>query len=127
MERIYDACDLSIRRACGFAALAIFTLMAGLSYHPFVAIRFGTMATFVLIAVLVVKGVRAPRRPYRNTEAWLLLGRRHGLPEDRAQQTIGGMLRARYFWYATVASAVALAMGAIELYLALFGHGPLPD
>lgn len=126
MDPIREACDISIRRACGFAALAIGTAMAGLSYHPLLAIRFGAILTSVLIAVLLIKAVRAPVRPYRRTEAWLILGKRHDLPESRAQQVFGTILRECYLWHATVAAAVALPMWAAGFYLAVFGGGPLP-
>ena len=126
-QSIHDACDLSIRRACGFVALAIFTAMVGLSYHPFVAIRVGAMLTTIAAIALVIKGLLAPRRPYRNTEAWLILGKKHGLPEDRAQKTFGGILRESYLWHATVAGALALPMWIVDIYLAFFGQGPLPN
>jgi hypothetical protein len=126
MDPIREACDISIRRACGFAVLALGTAMAGLSYHPLLAIRFGAILISIMIVVLVVKALRAPRRPYRRTEAWLILGKQHGLPEPRAQQVIGNMLRERYLWHATVAGAVALPMWGVSIFLAFFGHGPLP-
>ena len=127
MDPIREACDLSIRRACGFAALAIFTLMVGFSYHPTVAIRIGATFTTIVAAILVIKGLRAPSRPYQYTEAWLLLGKKHGLPEVRAQQAISGLLKERYLWHATIAAAVALPMWLAEIYLVFFGRGPLPN
>lgn len=127
MDPIREACDLSIRRACGFAALAVFTLMVGLSYHPFVAIRVGAIFTTLIAGILVIKGLRAPKRPYKYTEAWLLLGKKHGLPESRAQQSIGGILKERYLFHATIAAAVALPMWLAEIYLVFFGKGPLPN
>jgi hypothetical protein len=126
MDPIRAACEISIRRACGFAALAIATAMVGLSYHPLVAIRFGAWLTTAMIVVLVIKAMRAPRRPYRDTEAWLILGKRHDLPESRAQQVFGTALRECYLWHATAAAAVALPMWGAEIFLALFGRGPLP-
>ena len=127
IDPIRDACDVSIRRACGFAVLAIGTAMVGFSYHPLLAIRFGAILTTVMVLVLLIKGSRAPRRPYRRTEVWLILGKQHNLPETRAQQVIGNTLRERYLWHATVAGAVALPMWVLTIFLALFGAGPLPQ
>jgi multidrug efflux pump subunit AcrB len=126
-ERISGACDISIRRACGFAVLAIFTTMVGMSYHPLVAIRVGAAAISLMTAILLVKGWRAPIRPYKQTEAWLILGKRHDLIEDRAQHTIGMILRERYYWHATASAAVALPMWMVDLFLTFFGRGPLPN
>jgi hypothetical protein len=126
MDSIREACDISIRRACGFGALAIGTAMLGLSYYPLLAVRFGAILTSIMIAVLLIKALRAPWRPYRRTEAWLILGKRHGLPESRAQQVFGSTLRERYLWHATVAAAVALPMAAVGIFQALVGDGPLP-
>ena len=127
-DRIREACDLSIRRACGFAALAIFTTMIGMSYHPQVAIRVGATLITLMTAILLAKGWRAPLRPYKRTEVWLILDKRHDLIEERAQGIIGTILRERYFWHATVSAAVALPMWAVDLFLTfLGGGGPLPD
>ena len=128
IDRIREACDLSIRRACGFGVLAIFTTMVGMSYHPHVAIRVGGMLISLMTAILLVKGWRAPIRPYKQTEVWLILDKCHDLIEDRAQRTIGGILRERYYWHATVSAAVAFPMWAVDLFLTYFGGGgPLPD
>lgn len=127
-DRIREACDLSIRRACGFAVLAIFTTMVGMSYHPQVAIRVGATLITLMTAVLLAKAWRATSRPYKRTEVWLILDKRHDLIEERAQRTIGEILRERYFWHATVSAAVVLPMWAVDLMLTFFGSGgPLPD
>ncbi len=101
--------------------------MVGLSDHPFVAIRVGAIFITLMAAILVIKGLRAPSRPYQNTEAWLLLGKKHGLPESRAQQTFSEILKERYLFHATIAAAVALPMWLAEIYLAVLGKGPLPN
>jgi hypothetical protein len=127
-DRIREACDLSIRRACGFAVLAIFTTMVGMSYHPQVAIRVGATLITLMTAILLAKGWRALARSYKRTEVWLILEKRHDLIEERAQRTIGAILRERYVWHATVSAAAALPMWAIDLFLTFVGGGgPLPN
>jgi len=125
MEAIKEASDLSIRRACGFGLLAIWTTMVGLSYEPLIAVRTGAVLTMAMGLVLLIRAWGAPRRPYKRTEVWLILDRKHELPEARAQQVFGNILRERYLWHATVTGWVALALWGIAIFLALFGRGPL--
>jgi hypothetical protein len=126
MEAIREASDLSIRRACGFGLLAIWTTVVGLSYEPLIAVRTGAVLTTAMGVVLLIRAWGAPRRPYKRTEVWLILDKKHDLPEARAQQVFGNILRDRYLWHATVAGGVALALWGIAIFLALFGRGPLP-
>ena len=109
MNRIRYFADLSIRRACGFGFLAVATMMVGTASNFHLAMRMGAIGVTFMLLVLVMKGLRAPGRRYRDTELWLLLDRKHGLPESRAQSVMGGILRERYLWHATwTACAAAL-------------------
>jgi hypothetical protein len=126
METIREASDMSIRRACGFGLLAIWTTMIGLSYEPLLAVRVGAVLVTVMSVVLLIRAWRAPRRPYKRTEVWLILNKKHDLPETRAQQVFGNILRERYLWHATVAGWVALVLWGIGIFLSFFGRGPLP-
>lgn len=109
LERIRQAAELSIRRGCGFALIGIVTVLVGCSYDPLLAARAGGIQFALLAAVLVLKAVRAPALPYRRTELWLLLGRRHDLPESRAQTIICEIRREvliRHGDYAAAASGM---------------------
>lgn len=105
--------ELSVRRGCGFALIAIFTAMVGFSGEPWIAIRSG--AVFMLIAALVLfwRGWHARSRNYRHTEVWLMIEDTPALPRDRLQAMIGGALAEVYFLHAKWAAYVALAMCAI--------------
>lgn len=109
MERIEVCARVSILKALGFAAMGIGTLMVGLSYDIALALMCGSYLTALTAMVLALKGGRAARRDYRRTETWLLLERRHGLPEDRAQRVIGGVLRDLYLRYARISLGLAIA------------------
>ena len=83
-------------RALGFTALGIGTVVLGLSWQPALALISGATLTAIAGAVLVYKAATAPTRDYRKTELWLVLDRRHGLREERAQEIIGGLLGRLY-------------------------------
>ena len=77
-----------------------------------------------MCAILVIKAMRAPSRDYRRTEVWIMLEKRHDLPEGRAQQVFGNILRDRYMWHATLTAGAAFVMWTIFLVLLTFGRGP---
>lgn len=100
MDRIRHFADLSIRRGCGFGLLAITTMMVGVSYEVLLAVKLGALALTFMGVVLLLKGLQATRRNFKHTELWILLERRHDLPDAHAQHMIGGLLRDLYFRYA---------------------------
>lgn len=116
-DDIRRCAELSVRRGCGFALMAIVTAMVGFSGEPWIAVRAG--AIFVLIAAVVLfwKGWSARRRNYRHTEVWLMIEDAPALPRDRLQTMIGGALAEVYFNHARLAAYVALAMVAIGFLL----------
>jgi hypothetical protein len=109
--------ELSVRRGCGFALMAIATVMVGFSGEPWIAVRAG--AVFVTIAALVLawKGWGARTRNYRHTEVWLMIEEAPALPRDRLQTMIGGALADTYFSYARQAAYIAVAMCVIGFLL----------
>ena len=109
--------ELSVRRGCGFALMAIVTAMVGFSSEPWIAVRSG--AVFVLIAAVVLfwKGWTARKRNYRRTEVWLMIEDAPALPRERLQTMIGGALADVYFSHARLAAYMALAMCLIAVAL----------
>lgn len=116
MERIKYYADLSIRRGCAFGLLGIATAMVGAAHDVVLALRIGATCATLMAAILVLKGLQAPSRSYKRTEVWFMLDRQHGLPEPRAQQVFGNVLRDRYIWHAEVVASVAAMM-----WLLMFG------
>lgn len=116
-DDIRRCAELSVRRGCGFALMAIVTAMVGFSGEPWIAVRSG--AVFVLIAAVVLfwRGWTARHRNYRHTEVWLMIEDAPALPRDRLQDMIGGALADVYFAHARLAAYVALAMTVIALVL----------
>ncbi len=121
MDRIRQAAQTSILRALGFTALGIGTFMAGLSFEPALCFGAGATLTGITAAVLWWKGAQAPTRSYRKTEVWILLDRKLGLPPERAQEAVGGLLRELYYHYALWVSGLAVGFWLISLAIrALF-------
>jgi hypothetical protein len=110
VNRIRYFAHLSVRRACGFAAIAIATVTVGVSALPLLAAKLAALLTTLLALVLAAKAHNAPRKPYRRTEMWLLLDCRHDLPEAYAQRVLMGVLRDVYIHFAEIAATVALAL-----------------
>jgi len=119
VHRITAMADLSIRRACGFAALAIGTVMASLSFDAVLSLRSGAILTALVAVVLWFLAQGARRRNVRRTELWTLLGGQAPVPPARTQQVLGNVLRDRYLWHATVAAVIAVGFWAIAGLLAL--------
>jgi hypothetical protein len=119
MDRVTMMADLSIRRACGFAAFGIGSTMAALSFDPVLCFRTGALLFAVTAAVLWVMGHDAPRRNVRRTELWTLLGGRAPVPETHVQKVLGGVLRERYLWHATLAGIVAVTLWLVALLFML--------
>jgi len=120
MHRIEYFAELSVRRACGFGALAIWTAVVGLSAMPLLAAKTAAALTTLMAVILVLKAVNAQKKPYRRTELWILLGKNHGLPEAHAQRILMGALRERYIRYAEITGWVALVLWGISLAISLF-------
>jgi hypothetical protein len=109
--------ELSVKRGCGFAAMAIVTAMVGFSSEPWIAVRAGAVFVMIAAVVLFAKGWSARTRNYRRTEVWLMIEDVPALPRERLQDMIGGALAEVYFSHARQASYIALAMCAIAFAL----------
>lgn len=108
MDRIRYFAELSVKRAVGFALLAIATIFFGLSSDWLLAFRSTAILMSLLAAVLLHCAWRAHRRNYRRRELWILLDHWHGLPENRAHQTISTIMREIFLLYAERAAWIAV-------------------
>lgn len=109
ISRIRRFAEISIGRATGFGLLAIATTSFGLIGWPVLAFKLAAVSLTLAATILTLKGEWAPGTPYKRTEVWLLLERRHDLPEPHAQRVIGNILRDTYRRFAFYAGAGAVA------------------
>ena len=107
----------TVLRACGFAALAIFCIMVGLSFHPRAAFQAGGSLTLLMTLVLMFKAREARTKPYRHTEMWLYLPKEHRPPETYAQIASATVLRETYLVFARWTALIAIAMWVIALLI----------
>jgi len=113
----------TVLRACGFASLAIFCIMIGMSFMPRLAFQAGGFLTTVMSAILVLKAFEARTKDYRRTEMWLYLEKDQRPPATYAQWASATVLRETYLRFALWTSAVSIVMWVIALMFALFGFG----
>ena len=123
MEAIENAAYVSVGRACGFAGLAVFCLVWGLSFEPVLAASSGGALCLFVALILVFYAWRAPQRSYKRTELWLILEKQKRPPAEVAQQVIGEALRETYIRFARQAAIIAFVLLLVSLVLRLDGAG----
>jgi hypothetical protein len=121
MREIERAAEQSVARGVGFGALAIALVVAGLAGYPTLALKSGAALGLLMWAVLRLKALRAPMRPYKRTEVWLILEPRPDWPADTAQRLIGAALKRTFERYARYVLTVTLALWLASLLLAAVG------
>jgi hypothetical protein len=111
----------TVLRACGFASLAIFCVMIGLSFIPRSAFQAGGFLTMVMTAVLVYKAAEARTKDHRRTELWLYLSKERRPPKNFAQPAISSVMRETYFTFAYWTAIVSVVMWGIALAFSIAG------
>lgn len=119
MDPIRRAAERSVGRGVAFSALGIACTMLGLAAYPPLALGTGAVLTLLVAAVLRLKALAAPTRPYRRTELWLLLGPGEQPPAILAQRLVGATLSRVLDRYAGRAAATAVAFWLASLLLRL--------
>lgn len=110
MDRIEYLADRIVQRGCGFALLAIGTVMLGLSYDLVLCLKSGAILEALHGSVLGVFAYRAPRCNHRSTELWVLLNKGADLPRNYPPEQLLEVLRKTYIRYAEFAAVAALGM-----------------
>jgi hypothetical protein len=111
----------TVLRACGFASLAIFCFMVGLSFVPRLAFQIGGMLTLLMTGILFLKALEARWKPYRRTEMWLYLSKEERPPATTAQQLTAAVLRETYLTFAMWTSMIAIVMWGLALLFSVLG------
>lgn len=114
---VENAAYVSVGRACGFAGLGIFCIVAGLSFDAGLAAQVGGKLTMTLSLILLVMAWRAPTRNYKRTETWLILPPGDRPRADVAQRLIGGTLREVYLWFAQQVAVITIIFSVSAIVL----------
>jgi hypothetical protein len=117
MDIVRTLADISIRRACGFAALGIGTVMLALSFDLQLAFRSGAVLTSIACGVIWLLAWWSPRRDVRETELWSMLAAERlyltrGPEAPRMAALAGRVLRERLVWHGERVGLAALALWA---------------
>ncbi|MDF3061380.1 MAG: hypothetical protein K0S06_1489 [Microvirga sp.] len=120
MEHMRRVAFETVLRACGFASLAIFCVMIGLSFEPRAAFQAGGMLTLLMTAILMLKAYEARSKNHRRTELWLYLSEEQRPPEAEAQRACSAVLQETYLTFARWAATIALVMGLLALIFSAF-------
>ncbi len=113
-ERIRALAHISIGRSCLYGLVAIVATMIGLIGRPDVALWAGAILFLLTSAFLMLRATRAPNRSYREAEVWALLGKRHDLPESKAQAVFGEVPRSAYLKFARQTMVASVLLWATE-------------
>jgi hypothetical protein len=111
----------TVLRACGFASLAIFCIMIGLSFLPRSAFQAGGFLSMAMTLVLVLKAREARTKDHRRTEMWLYLPKESRPPPASAQQMISSLMRETYLSFARWTAIVSIVMWTIALIFSAIG------
>ena len=121
MEHMRHVAYETVLRACGFASLAIFCVMIGMSFMPKLAFQAGGFLTTIMSGVLILKAFEARTKDYRRTEMWLYLEKDQRPPATYAQWASATVLRETYLTFARWTAAISIAMWVLALIFALAG------
>lgn len=111
----------TVLRACGFASLAIFCVMIGLSFLPRSAFQAGGFLSMLMTLVLVLKAYEARTKDHRRTEMWLYLPKESRPPQALAQKMISDIMRETYLQFARWTAAISIMMWSIALFFSVIG------
>ena len=121
MEQMRRVAYETVLRACGFASLAIFCVMIGMSFMPRLAFQAGGFLTTMMALILIFKAYEARTKDYRRTEMWLYLEKHERPPAAYAQWASATVLRETYLTFALWTSMIAIALWVIALMFGLAG------
>ena len=122
MEEMRRIAYETVLRACGFASLAIFCIMIGLSFLPRSAFQAGGFLSILMTLVLVLKAHEARTKDHRRTEMWLYLPKESRPPTASAQKVISTVMRETYLLFARWTALISIVMWTIALLFALAGY-----
>ena len=121
MDEVRRIAYETVLRACGFASLAIFCVMIGLSFLPRSAFQAGGFLSLVMTLVLLLKAYEARTKDHRRMEMWLYLPKELRPPQAHAQKTISVIMRETYLTFARWSALISIMMWTAALLFSLLG------
>ena len=119
LERLEAMADLVIRRALGFAGLAIVLVFLSLSFQLTLALRSGAVLVSLLWLIVLLKLAYVPSQDMRQSEIWLMIAERHS-PDALPMQAAMRMAFAnRLRWHADRIGAFAMTLWGLYLLMSI--------
>lgn len=119
MQRLEALADLVIRRAIGFAGLAIALVVLSLSFQLALALRSGAMLVTLLWLIVLLKLVYVPSQDMRQSEIWLMVADRHAPDALPMQAAMRLAFANRLRWHADRIGAFAVALWGFYLLVSI--------
>lgn len=121
MEEMRRIAFETVLRACGFASLAIFCVMIGLSFLPRSAFQAGGFLSLIMTLVLLLKAEEARTKDHRRTEMWLYLPKDRRPPQSHAQKAVSTVMRETYLVFAYWSALVSIVMWIVAIGFSVLG------
>ena len=121
MEEMRRIAYETVLRACGFASLAIFCVMIGLSFLPRAAFQAGGFLSMAMTLVLILKAWEARTKDHRRTEMWLYLRKENRPPQAIAQKMVSSIMRETYLLCACWTALISIVMWTAALLFSVIG------
>jgi hypothetical protein len=118
-EQIRRYAELSVARGCGFAALAVATVMVGSASDLTLFFRSGGFGALLVCFILLLKASRVDRIPFKSTEVWIMLPVEHRPPPEIAAGLIAKARRRSLLRFAYGAAIIAGLELTADLVLVL--------
>ena len=119
MERLEAMADLVIRRAIGFAGLAIVLVVLSLSFQLALALRSGAILVTLLWLIVLLKLVYVPSQDMRHSELWLMVAERHSPDALPMQAAMRMAFAARLRWHADRIGVFAISLWGFYLLVSI--------
>ena len=119
MERLEALADLVIRRALGFASLAIVLVFLSLTFQWALALRSGAMLVTLLWLIVLLKLAYVPSQDMRQSEIWLMVAERHSPDALSMQAAMRTAFAARLRWHSDRIGAFAVTLWGGYLLVSL--------
>jgi len=110
LERLEALADLVIRRALGFASLAIVLIFLSLTFQWALALRSGAMLVTLLWLIVLLKLAYVPSQDMRHSKIWLMVAERHSPDALPMQNAMRLAFANRLRWHADRVGAVAICL-----------------
>ena len=115
LERLEAMADLVIRRAVGFAGLAIVLVVLSLSFQLALALRSGAILVTLVWLILLLKLIYVPSQDMRQSELWLMVAERHSPDALSMQAAMRNAFANRLRWHADRIGVFAISLWAFYL------------